>query len=249
MAKLNRSQKKHVENFMNVANCSEKEATECLTATSWNAEAAFEYWFASGRAAQSPAPEIEALFAKYKDPDDDKILAGGVMEFGTDLGVDVMSDEVILALSYKMDAKRMGEYTKEEFVKGMTSMRAKSIADVKARLPELRKNMDDKDTLRKIYNYTFMFSREKDTDKVLLIDNAVALWTLLLGKRWALCEKWCNFYKNSLDSREHKIVTKDLWAQLYEFSTNIKPDLSNYDLDGAWSCAIDTFVEEIMEAK
>ena len=89
--------------------------------------------------------KIKALFSKYKGAvlclalhdspkafsllplravcgvdDEDEGLMGpeGVMAFGEDIGVDVSSDVGILVFAYYCDAKTMGEFTQEEFIKG-----------------------------------------------------------------------------------------------------------------------------------
>jgi len=40
-----------------------------------------------------------------------------------------------------------------------------------------------------------------------------------------------------------KAVSRDVWDQCLEFSREIKPDLSNWEDDGAWPVIIDEFVE------
>jgi hypothetical protein len=37
-------------------------------------------------------------------------------------------------------------------------------------------------------------------------------------------------------------VAKDVWAQFLDFAA-LKPDLSDYDVDGAWPVLFDEFVE------
>lgn len=59
-------------------------------------------------------------FTKYARGEID-INEEGVSEFFNDLGVDQM-DPVTLVISYYMEAKNMGEYTKTEFKQGFEKL-------------------------------------------------------------------------------------------------------------------------------
>merc|ERR1712054_48964 len=103
---------------------------------------------------------IEDLFAKYKDPDDDRILADGVSQFCDDLGVDPF-DIVMLVISYQMKAEYMCEFTYDEFCNGFAAMEVDSIAKLIAKLQALRDLLKNEAKLKEIYNYAFGFSRDK----------------------------------------------------------------------------------------
>lgn len=61
------------------------------------------------------------------------------------------------------------------------------------------------------------------------IDTAKAMLKLLLGKHWALFNEFNTF----LDHSKYKVINKDQWCNIFEFSRTIQSDLSNYDVDGA----------------
>ena len=46
---------------------------------------------------------------------------------------------------------------------------------------------------------------------------------------------------NLFQQAKYKVINKDQWCNILEFSRLIKPDLSNYDEDGACKCIIATF--------
>jgi len=61
------------------------------------------------------------------------------------------------------------------------------------------------------------------------IETAKAMLQLLLGKHWALFGQFNNFLEHS----KYKVINKDQWCNILEFSRTIVNDLSNYDVDGA----------------
>lgn len=60
-------------------------------------------------------------------------------------------------------------------------------------------------------------------------ETAKAMLNLLLGKRWKLAVQFHQF----LDQSKYKVINKDQWYNILEFSRTINCDLSNYDIDGA----------------
>ncbi|KAJ1944129.1 DCN1-like protein 5, partial [Linderina macrospora] len=40
-----------------------------------------------------------------------------------------------------------------------------------------------------------------------------------------------------------KVINKDQWSSLLELSRSLRPDMSNYDDNGAWPVLFDDFVE------
>lgn len=84
----------------------------------------------------------------------------GVTTFINDLGVDP-TDVVMVVVSYHMKAATMCEYTWQEFQQGFMDMEVDSVASLKSKLPELRKELDDRDTFAQIYSFAFLWSCEK----------------------------------------------------------------------------------------
>lgn len=70
----------------------------------------------------------------------------------------------------------------------------------------------------------------KDKDQRSMdIDTAKAMLQLLLGKHWILYSHFAQFVEQS----KYKVINKDQWSNILEFSRTINTDLSNYDVDGA----------------
>lgn len=68
------------------------------------------------------------------------------------------------------------------------------------------------------------------------IETAKAMLQLLLGKHWPLYSHFAQF----LEQSKYKVINKDQWCNILEFSRTITIDLSNYDVDGAckYSCLL-----------
>ncbi|KAM4779918.1 DCN1-like protein 4 isoform 7-T7 [Cyanocitta cristata] len=79
---------------------------------------------------------------------------------------------------------------------------------------------------------------EKD-QRSLDINTAKCMLGLLLGKAWSLFPVFHQF----LEQSKYKVINKDQWCNVLEFSRTINLDLSNYDEDGAWPVLLDEFVE------
>jgi len=71
------------------------------------------------------------------------------------------------------------------------------------------------------------------------LDTAQSMLQLLLEKQWPLS----NYFHQFLLQSKYKVINKDQWCNILEFSRSIAPDLRNYDEDGAWPVLLDEFVE------
>lgn len=85
----------------------------------------------------------------------------------------------------------MGEFKREEFIKGCSVLGCDSIkawqACIKNRLyPELK----DETKFAQLYKYAFVFATERGFKNV-EVDTACALWALFLHNRCTFLKKWC----------------------------------------------------------
>lgn len=207
----------------------------------WNLERAIEHVFAEGMGYSSIKPEaIQKIYKKYKDSQEDLIMAEGIGNFCEDLKIDP-SDPITLVISKYMGAQVMGEYTQEEFLRGFQRLGCETVDALKKKLPGLRKEITDPSKFKDIYEYAYSFSREKG-QKSLALDTAIGMWKLLFGiHTWTLCDRWCDF----IEEKHKKAITKDTWCQLLDFSKQFptEKDLGSYDDTAAWPYLIDEFVE------
>ncbi|KAH9377975.1 hypothetical protein HPB48_015335 [Haemaphysalis longicornis] len=171
-----------------------------------------------------------ALFQEYTSVDDPKVMGpDGMEKFCEDIGVEP-ENIAMLVLAWKMNAKHMGFFTEEEWLQGLSSIQCDHIHKIHSKLDYLRSLLDDPNQFKSIYRYAYDFAR---------VSTRGTLEPLLLGKHWPLCASFHQF----LEQSKYRVINKDQWCNVLEFSRTIKPDLSNYDEDGAWPVLLDEFVE------
>nr|SVE74435.1 EOG090X0DAO [Daphnia barbata] len=179
-----------------------------------------------------------AWFRQYSTPSNtDTIGPEGVEAFCRDLNVEP-ENIALLVLSWKMGAKQMGYFTLQEWLLGLTDLQCDSLAKLQGKLNYLRSLLLDSSHFKSIYRYAFDFSRDKD-QRSLDIDTAKAMLGLLLGRQWSLLNSFFQF----LDQSRYRVLNKDQWCNVLEFSRAVDVDLRNYDVDGAWPVMLDEFVE------
>ncbi|XP_050297514.1 DCN1-like protein 5 isoform X3 [Anthonomus grandis grandis] len=178
-------------------------------------------------------------FKEYTTPDEPHTLGPeGMEKFCEDIGVEP-ENVVMLVLAYKMQARQMGFFTREEWLKGLSELQCDSIQKVQGRLDHLRCLLNDQNVFKAIYRYAYDFARQDKDQRSMDMETAKAMLQLLLGKHWPLYSQFGQF----LDQSKYKVINKDQWCNILEFSRTIYNDLSNYDVDGAWPVMLDEFVE------
>lgn len=228
---------------MAITGSSEKVAYQALKASDWHLEGAFDFFYSQPQIrAVTDSRHIEELYNRYKDPYVDMIMVEGISRLCNDLQVDP-EDIVMLVVSWHMKAATMCEFSRQEFVSGLQSLGVDSLEKFREKIPSMRSELKDEHKFCEIYNFAFVWAKEKG-QKSLALETAIGMWQLLFAeKQWPLIDHWCQF----LQARHNKAISRDTWAQLLEFAKTIDPQLSNYDAEGAWPYLIDEFVEYLIE--
>lgn len=92
-------------------------------------------------------------------------------------------------------------------------------------------SIDSVDVLTMCYECVLIYiQNEQDKDQRSMdIETAKAMLHLLLSKQWQMYPEFAQFLQQS----KYKVINKDQWCNILEFSKTIIQDLSNYDVDGA----------------
>lgn len=241
---LNRTQRDKVANFQAVTGAPAKIAADFLKKYSWSLDQALDTFFTRGTQSSPQCVDpkkCDAFFKKYKAEDEDSIQQDGIESLCKDIGVDTL-DPVTLVISYHCKAENMGVFTREEFLIGMQRMGVDDAAKLRAKVDDLRQTLHDKSACKDVYAFTFQFALEHG-QRCLPADLCIEFWKLLLRPHFSLLDRWIVF----VEERVKNAISKDTWLMLYDLATQVKPDLSDYDSDGAWPVLLDEFVDAVRE--
>ncbi|XP_017877591.1 DCN1-like protein 3 isoform X1 [Ceratina calcarata] len=185
--------------------------------------------------------KLNSLFDQYKDSHEDVILADGIERLCNDL--QLSPDEFkVLVLAWKLNAKQMCQFTRQEFVAGLKAMKVDSIRGIQSRLPEVVQDLTmNGDLFKDLYRFTFRFGLDVNAgQRILPADMAIVLWKLVFTIREPpLLLRWLKF----LESHHVRGIPRDTWNMFLNFAESIGDDLSIYDDAEAWPSLFDDFVE------
>jgi DCN1-like protein 1/2 len=117
-----------VKQFISITQCDENTAINCLSSHDWKLEIAVDGFFQNPLKYLQEKPvtvdkkKINSLFEQYRDSvEEDKMLAHGICKFCEDVCVDPASLKVLI-LAWTCRAAVQCEFTRAEFVRGMTEL-------------------------------------------------------------------------------------------------------------------------------
>ncbi|MED6283979.1 F-box-like/WD repeat-containing protein TBL1XR1-A, partial [Characodon lateralis] len=127
--------------------------------------------------------------------DHNKIGVDGIQQFCDDLGLNPASMSVLL-IAWKFKAATQCEFSKQEFIEGMTELGCDSIEKLKAQLPKMEQELKDQGKFKGFYQFTFDFAKNPG-QKGLDLDMAIAYWNLVLAGRFKFLGLWNQFLRVS----------------------------------------------------
>ncbi|XP_041379711.1 LOW QUALITY PROTEIN: DCN1-like protein 2, partial [Gigantopelta aegis] len=217
-----------------------------LSSSDWRIEAAVNNYYEHPDQfyVPPPPPAVEKKKIGYFiQTDEDKILAEGISRFCADLRLDPASITVLI-IAWKLQtffsilAATQCEFTRQEFVEGLTRLGCDSIEKLRKRCEILDKEIQDPQNFKDFYQFTFNFAKNPG-QKGLDLDMAIAYWVSVFRGRFKFLDLWCEYLRNHYK----RAIPRDTWNLLLEFANTIDDTMSNYDEDGAWPVLIDEFVE------
>jgi len=169
----------------------------------------------------------------------DSIHGEGLLEFSKDLGVIDDDDPVLLMMAWKLKSEVVWEISQEEFMNGFTIHACASMDKIKAKAKEWREELkNNQQNFKNFYN--FVFDYLKEDKKILLVDEAIIAWNILMkDRKWPLMASFIEFIK----SEEKKSISRDVWQQLWHFQKTYPQNLKEYDPNSSWPILYDEFVE------
>ncbi|KAF9428738.1 hypothetical protein BGZ94_001273, partial [Podila epigama] len=186
------------------------------------------------------ANRCQAWFKTYtgleedEDFDTEQIGPGGIAKLCDDLGVSLAAVDM-LVLAFHLQADTMPVFTKDEWMKGMAKLQVDSADALKKLMPQLVQKINDPQHFKEFYRYIFMFAKDSD-QKCMAIDTAVGMLDTVLEGRPHI-KKFLEFLEAK---KPVKVINKDQWNSLLEFSDTIYEDFSNYDgISSAWPVLLD----------
>ncbi|KAL4859445.1 DCN1-like protein 2 [Chlorella vulgaris] len=199
---------------------------------------------ASPKKASKDLTKLDTLFNAYKDKgsEEDVIGPDGVEKLCRDLKVDPSQREVLL-LAWKMGAKRMGYFSRQEFRDGLSDLGAITIAQLRKVLPRLPLEVQDSAALDEFHRFAFSFCLTEPGQKIIDSEMAAQMLPLVLPEG-RFVPQFCTFLT---EQKDYKKVNADQWANFLRFSREVKADLSNCEDNPAWPLLLDNFVEYLRQ--
>ena len=168
----------------------------------------------------------------------DVIGPEGVERLCTDLGVSP-ADRRVLVMAWIMGAKRMGFFSRQEFIHGLRVLGASTLPQLKKSLPKLDTAIATPSAFQTFYHFAFQYCLTEPGQKIIDVETATEMLQVVLPQGRFVPE-FCEFLNTQTD---YKKMNADQWSNFLRFSIEVHPDMSNATENPAWPQLLDNFVE------
>ncbi|XP_061356223.1 uncharacterized protein LOC133300669 [Gastrolobium bilobum] len=188
---------------------------------------------------------IDSLFEGYVNRSSGLIDPEGIEALCDDLYVD-HTDVRILILAWKMEAKNLGFFSKDEWRRGLKGLGVDTIRKLRKELNGLEKEVIEPQWFEDFYFYAFKYNLMEDHQRTVDIDSACQLLNAVLRPAYPTQVNLLIEYLKI--QSDYGALSKDHWTCLYYFFKEVNiQDLESYDSSQAWPLILDNFIEWLKE--
>merc|ERR1719373_432833 len=160
-------------------------AEQILAKRGWNVENAIEYYYVNRHMFPDPKPatpsssdfaKLDKIFDKYVGKENRDVTSDeGLLTFFQDISVDVAGVDTLI-ISHLMKAETFGSLSREEFKKGLGSLWAFTLSEIKKKLKQEVKSIQrDDNKFSKFSAWLFDYVKTGDQKKTIAKDFAIQL--------------------------------------------------------------------------
>ena len=184
--------------------------------------------------------KLGQIFDKtYADQEEKDIMSEkGMLQFFKDVGVNPESHETLI-VSFLLQTEEMGILSRDEFVNGFYKNGCNDKGDIKKCVQAKCQLINGNNKKwKEFYKWIFKHVKEDEKKKTIPTELAIQLWQILFQKdkhKMKLFKQWIEYAQKTKD-KDMKVVSRDLWEQLYDFLKETS-SIDNYD-DAGGSCPV-----------
>lgn len=169
-----------------------------------------------------------------------------------------------MAIFDLLDAPAMGEFSRDGFVGGWSSVSSlsnpcDSAASQSKHVQTLRQKLSSDPTyFRQVYRSAFKYAKPAN-QRAVPVDDAFAYWDMFFragkgGIEWnSSTTRWMDLWTDFYRSKVNRPVNKDLWNQVAALVEKTREPggekMDWWSEDGAWPTAVDEFVAYVRQKR
>ena len=100
----------------------------------------------------------------------------------------------VLIIAWKFKAQTQCEFSREEFLGGMSELGCDAIDKLKQKLSSLEKEIMDQNKFKEFYQFTFNYAKNP-SQKGLDLEMALAYWNIVMAGRFKFLGLWSTFLR------------------------------------------------------